>query len=90
MVNEKERIIILEEGISYIDEKLKNARIELFADKIFNAIMTNRYISEIADKYRIRHHSDMLKDYELHYSSQGWIDLYNYLLENGEMKFMEV
>lgn len=56
----------------------------------FNAAMTNRYISEIADKYHIRHHSDMLRKYENRYSAQGWIDLYNYLLKNDEMNFMEM
>jgi hypothetical protein len=68
---------------AYVD-----ASLEVRRASDFNAQRTYRYISDIADAYHVRHHSDMLKNYELYYTAQGWIDLYNYLVENGEMEYM--
>lgn len=52
-----------------------------------NALGLHKYVSELADYFRIPHSLRKTKVVEL-WTAQRWIDEYNHIVETGEMDFM--
>lgn len=82
------------------DKRSRYDQTEAFLDDSKTRMLSNKYAIELREQILAFAENELnvrrdffckkLKEQSLyHYSAQGWIDMYNHLKENGELKLFE-